>query len=62
MEINESCFYCGTCVDVCPTNALELSDTESVEIDGAKCMEYTCQRWRCGLCAKVCPVGAILMG
>lgn len=59
LEINDNCFYCGTCVNVCPRNALELIDSGSVEIDGDRCMEYICRRMRCGLCAKVCPVGAI---
>lgn len=61
LEINDNCFYCGACVDVCPRNALELVDTGNVEIDGDRCMEYNCRRWRCGLCAKVCPTGAIVM-
>ncbi|MEA1985534.1 MAG: 4Fe-4S binding protein [Euryarchaeota archaeon] len=44
------CGYCGACVGVCPTGALELVETW-IEVDD-KCIS-------CGLCAKICPVGAI---
>ncbi|WP_292469165.1 4Fe-4S binding protein [Methanolobus sp.] len=44
------CGYCGACVSVCPTSALELVETW-IEVD-EKCTS-------CGICAKICPVGAI---
>ncbi len=44
------CGYCGACVGVCPTGALELIETW-IEVD------KTCTD--CGICAKICPVGAL---
>jgi len=44
------CCYCGACVGVCPTTALELVETW-LEISG-DCTE-------CGLCTRICPVGAL---
>jgi len=46
----EKCTACGTCVDVCPVEALK--------IDGkAVCDEETCID--CGSCVDECPEGAI---
>ncbi|MBP2132116.1 ferredoxin [Methanomicrobium sp. W14] len=45
-----SCFYCGTCVAICPRANLELID--SYLFIGKDCAE-------CGICAGVCPVGAL---
>ncbi|WP_292352169.1 4Fe-4S binding protein [Methanomethylovorans sp. PtaU1.Bin093] len=51
IEVNRyKCGYCGACVGVCPSGALELVETW-IEVD------MNCSR--CGLCAKICPVGAI---
>ncbi|KGK98063.1 ferredoxin [Methanococcoides methylutens] len=44
------CGYCGACVGVCPTGALELIETW-IEVDN-KCTS-------CGICQKICPLGAI---
>ncbi|WP_340818927.1 4Fe-4S binding protein [Methanolobus sp. WCC4] len=44
------CGYCGACVSVCPTGALELVETW-IEVS-EKCTT-------CGICSKICPVGAI---
>ena len=47
----EACGYCGACVSVCPTNALELVDIyvrQNLELCTG-----------CLACVKVCPVGAI---
>ncbi|MGB9694307.1 MAG: 4Fe-4S binding protein [Fervidobacterium sp.] len=44
------CTACGTCVDVCPFNALFIVDGTSVT-DWEKCMG-------CGVCVERCPNGA----
>jgi anaerobic carbon-monoxide dehydrogenase iron sulfur subunit len=52
-KVNESCDRCGTCISVCPANALLLL-SESLVIDAALCTG-------CGTCVKVCPFGALFL-
>jgi len=47
----ETCTGCGSCVDICPVEALTL------ENDKAKVDEDTCVD--CGTCVDECPVEAI---
>lgn len=47
----EICGYCGACVSVCPTNAVELVDIY-LRIDPDRCIG-------CLACTKVCPLGAM---
>ena len=47
------CIKCGTCVEVCPTEA--ISANEPWVTDNAKCIF-------CGACAKYCPTNARVMG
>ncbi|MBN2010302.1 4Fe-4S binding protein [candidate division KSB1 bacterium] len=42
------CDFCGTCVSVCPHDAIELSET-TLEIDPVTCTE-------CMNCVKACPL------
>ncbi len=51
-EVNpEACIGCGTCIDECPMNALNLiDDISTVNID--RCIG-------CGVCVSACPEGAI---
>lgn len=46
----ERCGYCGSCVRLCPVDAIRLAETR-LQID-ERCTE-------CGLCLDSCPVGAI---
>ncbi len=48
---NDKCDRCGTCIGVCPTNALLLL-TASLVIDSDRC--NTCER-----CVVICPFGAL---
>jgi ferredoxin len=51
LEINRAiCDECGTCISVCPVDALEL--TNDLKVDPALCI-------KCGNCIKICPVGAL---
>jgi len=45
------CIGCGTCVGVCPVEAIEMIKGKA-EIDKKKCIH-------CGSCKNVCPVEAI---
>lgn len=49
--ISDECTKCGSCVPVCPVEAIEEGDPKYV-IDGEKCVD-------CGQCADECPVSAI---
>jgi NAD-dependent dihydropyrimidine dehydrogenase PreA subunit len=45
------CDGCGTCVDTCPTAAIEVNDGKAV-IDEDNCAD-------CGACESECPTGAL---
>ena len=45
---NTLCDFCGTCVSVCPHDAIELFEAQ-LQIDKIKCTV-------CELCVKVCPL------
>ncbi|HNR12597.1 MAG TPA: 4Fe-4S binding protein [Thermodesulfobacteriota bacterium] len=47
----EKCTGCGTCVDICPVEAITL-EQEIARVDESLCTE-------CGLCVDECPVEAI---
>ena len=48
---DDICDYCGCCVAVCPTDAIELK-ISSLHIDDALCT-------LCLSCVHVCPFGAL---
>ncbi|HEY6011121.1 MAG TPA: 4Fe-4S binding protein [Nitrospirota bacterium] len=51
--INENtCSGCGTCLDVCPTEAIKMQGNHAVIT--VECID-------CGACPRVCPEGAIRM-
>jgi heterodisulfide reductase subunit A-like polyferredoxin len=47
---NNNCDRCGTCVGVCPCNALVLA--ACLEVDRKRCTV-------CGTCVALCPAGAL---
>ena len=49
--ISEKCIGCGTCVDSCPFDAIDMIDDKAVIND--KCTA-------CGTCIEVCPTEAIM--
>ncbi len=51
----EQCGGCGSCVDVCPTEAITLNDNNIAVIDMNKCED-------CGACIDACPTEAIKPG
>ena len=53
LQLDEGkCTGCGTCIEVCPHEVLELSVKKVLIRDRDVCME-------CGACAVNCPSGAI---
>lgn len=52
-EVNQDrCVACGTCVKVCPREAITIFHGCYAEVDLEKCIG-------CGLCEKACPAGVI---
>jgi ferredoxin len=52
--ITDKCTNCGTCVDICPVEAISEGDGKHV-IDADTCVD-------CGACVDECPVEAIEAG
>lgn len=50
----EFCSSCGSCVDICPVDAIALDDEGFAVVDGDLCIG-------CGLCTGACPVEAITL-
>jgi len=51
LSINANvCDQCATCISVCPSDALVLTD--HLEVDVKKCTS-------CGTCVNICPFGAL---
>ncbi len=48
----ELCKACGTCVEKCPINAIEINEKNIASVDESLCLG-------CGICAHFCPEGAI---
>ncbi len=46
----EKCTGCGSCIDVCPTEAIRIENGKA---------EITIECVDCGACPRVCPEGAI---
>ena len=51
IHVLKYCDQCGTCIAVCPADAMMLGEFR-VEIDHKACTE-------CGLCVKLCPIAAL---
>jgi len=50
----EKCFSCGSCVALCPVEAISIDKDLSVEFDKEKCVGSTCS-----ICVDACPARAI---
>jgi len=51
---SDKCFSCGTCVALCPVEAIKTADDGTVEFDKERCLGSTC-----GVCVDACPARAI---
>jgi NAD-dependent dihydropyrimidine dehydrogenase PreA subunit len=50
----EKCINCGSCVALCPVEAIKLAEDASIVFDREKCLGSTC-----GACLDACPARAI---
>jgi MinD superfamily P-loop ATPase len=50
----EKCFSCGSCVALCPVEAISIDKDSSVQFDKEKCVGSTCS-----VCVDACPARAI---
>jgi L-aspartate semialdehyde sulfurtransferase ferredoxin len=50
----EKCISCGSCVTLCPMEAISVTDDASIVFDREKCAGSTCS-----VCVDACPVRAI---
>src|SRR5659263_310982 len=51
---SEKCFSCGSCVALCPVEAISLAEVSTVQFDKEKCVGSTCS-----VCVDACPARAI---
>ena len=51
---SEKCFSCGSCVALCPVEAISIDKDSTVQFDKEKCVGSTCS-----ICVDVCPARAI---
>jgi len=55
IQVNtEKCFSCGTCIALCPVEAISTNKDDTVEFDKEKCLGNTCS-----VCVDACPARAI---
>jgi Pyruvate/2-oxoacid:ferredoxin oxidoreductase delta subunit len=50
----EKCFSCGTCIALCPVEAINIDKESTVQFDKEKCLGSTCS-----ICVDACPARAI---
>lgn len=48
----KKCVACGTCINVCPVDAIKMIDGVYAKVDQDKCVG-------CSKCVKVCPASVI---
>ncbi len=51
---SEKCFSCGSCVALCPVEAIRIDEDSTVVFDKEKCVGSTCS-----ICVDACPARAI---
>nr|NJM04814.1 4Fe-4S binding protein [Desulfobacula sp.] len=48
----DACTGCGTCMERCPTDAIDIDDQGIARVDTSSC-------FGCGVCSRFCPEDAI---
>ena len=51
---SDKCFSCGSCIALCPVEAISLANDSTVQFDKEKCVGSTCS-----ICVDACPARAI---
>ena len=51
---SEKCFSCGSCVALCPVEAISVDQDSAIKFDKEKCVGSTCS-----ICVDACPTRAI---
>ncbi len=51
---SDKCFSCGTCVALCPVEAISIAEDCTIEFDKERCLGSTCS-----ICVDACPARAI---
>jgi L-aspartate semialdehyde sulfurtransferase ferredoxin len=51
---SEKCFSCGSCIALCPVEAINLAEDSTVQFDKERCVGSTCS-----VCVDACPARAI---
>lgn len=51
---SEKCFSCGSCVALCPVEAISIQEDSSIKFDKEKCVGSACS-----ICVDACPARAI---
>lgn len=55
IEVNsDKCFSCGTCIALCPVEAISLDQDHTVQFNKEKCLGSSCS-----ICVDACPARAI---
>ena len=50
----DKCFSCGSCIALCPVEAINLAEDSTVQFDKERCVGSTCS-----VCVDACPARAI---
>lgn len=53
-KVADECVSCGSCLSICPVDAISIPNGIRAEVDPDKCVG-------CGKCEKTCPAGVIVM-
>jgi NAD-dependent dihydropyrimidine dehydrogenase PreA subunit len=51
---SDKCFSCGSCIALCPVEAISFSNDSTVQFDKEKCVGSSCS-----ICVDACPARAI---
>ena len=51
---NDKCFSCGSCIALCPVEAISFENDSTVQFDKEKCVGSSCS-----ICVDACPARAI---